>query len=149
MNIEVDKALEEMVSIAEQAIAPLLHKRRISSLEKKTMTSITAGNEKLVASKMMLPGSNRRIHSIHSAHQSSEAIRENQAGGSTLETAMQSIPIPNSAPVSGPAPSPDEDDHLIIKKLKTQHLQSSGLLAPTPSAPPLAQVQTVVSAPPT
>ena len=46
---------------------------------------------------------------------------------------------PISALMSGYSPSPDEDDHITIKKLKTQHLQSSDLhalaslfLAPTP-----------------
>ena len=97
---------------------------------KKTLTSTTshssildAGSEKLLASKMMLPGSNRRIHS---AHQASKATRENLTSGSTPETTMQSRTAPSSALLSGPTPSPDEDDHLTIKKLKTQHSQSSG-----------------------
>ena len=121
---------------------------------KKTLTSTTspssipdAGNEKLVTSKMMLSSSNKRIHSIHLAHQSSEATKENPTISSTLETAMQ----------SRSAPSPDEDDHLTIKKLKTQHLQSSSSRAPTPSTPiqpiistsPPVQVQTTIFTPPT
>ena len=90
----------------------------------KTLASTTVGNEKLAASKMMLLSSNRRIHSIHSVHQPSEATRENPTSGSTPETVMQSRPTPSSTPVSGPAPSLDEDDHLTINKLKTQHLQT-------------------------
>ena len=39
----------------------------------------------------------------------------------------------SAASVSGLAPSPDEDDHLTIKKLKTQHSQGSVLHASTPS----------------
>ena len=116
---------KKISSAEEQATAPLLHKRKRSSLMKKTLTSTTAGHEKLVALKMMLPSSNRKIHSIHLAHQPSEATRENQTGGSTPEIAMQSRPAPSSAPVSGPTPSPDEDDHLTIKKLKTQHSHTS------------------------
>ena len=116
---------------------------------KKTLTSTTAGNEKLVASKIMLLGSNRRIHSIHSTHQPSNATREHPTGCSTLETIMQSRPVPSSAPMNGPAPSPDEDDHFIIKKLKTQHLQSSSSRAPIPSTPSPSQVQTTIFAPPT
>ena len=70
---------------------------------------------------------------------------------------MQSRPDPSFAPVNGPAPSPDEDDHLTIKKLKTQHSHSLGLCAPTPftpiqqiiSTPPLVQVQPAIPTPPT
>ena len=98
---------------------------------------------------MMLPGSNRRIHLIHWTHQLFDATRENPTCGSNLKIAMQSRPAPSSTPVSGPTPSPEEDDHLTIKKLKTQHSQNSGLRTLTPSTPPPIQVQTTISAPPT
>ena len=140
---------KKIISVEEQTTRPLLHKRKRSNPVKKTLTSTTAGNERLMASKMMLPGSNRRIHSIHLAHQPSNTTRENPTGDFTPEVAVQSRLVPNSAPVNGPASSPDEDDHLTIKKLKTQHLQSSISRASIPSTPSPSQVQTTVSAPPT
>ena len=57
---------------------------------------------------------------------------------------------PSSTTMSGYPPSCDEDDHLTIKKLKTQHFQSSGPHAPT--SPTLVQpsvpVQSAIPAQP-
>ena len=58
---------------------------------------------------------------------------------------MQSRLAPNSVIVSGPTRSCDEDNHLTIKKLRTQELQSSGSHALAPSTPHPIQVQTVIS----
>ena len=41
--------------------------------------------------------------------------------------------LPSAVLKSGPAPSPDEDDHLTIKKLKVQHSQGSDLHTQLPS----------------
>ena len=93
---KLEDAVQEKISSktekgsSKASAAPILHKRKRSSPMKKTLTNTTspssipdAGNEKLVESKMMFLGSNRRIHSIHSTHQPSEATRENPIGGST------------------------------------------------------------------
>ena len=48
--------------------------------------------------------------------------------------------LPSTVLVSGLAPSPDEDDHVTIKRLKIQHSQGSGLHVPTsltPIQPPI------------
>ena len=88
--------------------ALLLRKRKRSILAKRVMT---------------LPGSNRRIHLIHEAHQPSDATKGNQTGSSTPASDTQSRSVLGSASSSGGiAPSLDEDDHLTIKKLKTQHM---------------------------
>ena len=90
--------------------APLLCKRKKSIPAKRLMT---------------LPSSNRRIHSIHKAHQPSDATKGNQTGSSTSTLDTQTRSVPESASSSGGiVPSLDEDDHLTIKKLKTQHVQS-------------------------
>ena len=96
----------------------------------------------------MLPSSNRRIHSIHAAHEPSDAIKENPIGSSAPKSDIQSRPIPISTPVSDDlAPSLDKDDYLTIKKLITQHSQSSGSHVPIPSTPSSTPIQATVSTP--
>ena len=42
----------------------------------------------------------------------------------TLSTAIPSVPIPESTPLSsGHTPNPDPEDHLTLKKLKASHPQ--------------------------
>ena len=89
---------------------------------------------------MTLFGSSRR-------QQSSEATRGSQTDSSTLVSDPQNRSVLGSASSKGGlAPSPEEDDHLTIKKLKTQNAQSPNPLTHTPSIPSSIPVQITPSA---
>ena len=76
---------------------------------------------------MTLLGSSR-------GQQSFEATKGNQIGSSTPVSDPQNRVIPGSAsPSGGLAPSLNKDDHLTIKKLKTQNVQSLNPHTHTPS----------------